>query len=61
MKNVRPATTPFEASKPKSKPEIQFAVSVCSRHQVTPLTSNLNAVKKIFKYLKGQPKLGLWY
>ncbi|GJU83574.1 hypothetical protein Tco_1285939 [Tanacetum coccineum] len=38
-----------------------FAVSACSRHQVTPLTSNLNAVKKIFKYLKGQPKLGLWY
>ncbi|GJT24503.1 hypothetical protein Tco_0894440 [Tanacetum coccineum] len=29
--------------------------------QVTPLTSHLNAVKKIFKYLKGQPKLGLWY
>ncbi|GJY89373.1 hypothetical protein Tco_0504569 [Tanacetum coccineum] len=38
-----------------------FAVSACSRHQVTPLTSHLNAVKKIFKYLKGQPKLGLWY
>ncbi|GJW52783.1 hypothetical protein Tco_0096868 [Tanacetum coccineum] len=36
-------------------------VSACSRHQVTPLTSHLNAVKKIFKYLKGQPKLGLWY
>ncbi|GKA80949.1 putative ribonuclease H-like domain-containing protein, partial [Tanacetum coccineum] len=44
-----------------SRPDIQFAVSACSRHQVTPLTSNLNAVKKIFKYLKGQPKLGLWY
>ncbi|GJV50922.1 putative ribonuclease H-like domain-containing protein [Tanacetum coccineum] len=41
--------------------DIMFAVSACSRHQVTPLTSNLNAVKKIFKYLKGQPKLGLWY
>nr|GEV92445.1 putative ribonuclease H-like domain-containing protein [Tanacetum cinerariifolium] len=26
-----------------------------------PTTSNLEAVKKIFKYLKGQPKLGLWY
>ncbi|GJS44594.1 putative ribonuclease H-like domain-containing protein [Tanacetum coccineum] len=38
-----------------------FLVSACSRHQVTPLTSHLNAVKKIFKYLKGQPKLGLWY
>nr|GEV80342.1 putative ribonuclease H-like domain-containing protein [Tanacetum cinerariifolium] len=29
----------------------------CSRHQVTPTTSNLEAVNKIFKYLKGQPKL----
>ncbi|GKE94209.1 hypothetical protein Tco_1579064, partial [Tanacetum coccineum] len=44
-----------------SRPDIQFAVSACSRHQVTPLTSNLNAIKKIFKYLKGQPKLALWY
>ncbi|GJV46306.1 putative ribonuclease H-like domain-containing protein [Tanacetum coccineum] len=87
MESVRPATTPYEAAKPKSKdepddavnvhlyrsmigslmyltasrPDIMFAVSACSRHQVTPLTSNLNAVKKIFKYLKGQPKLGLWY
>nr|GEY77473.1 hypothetical protein [Tanacetum cinerariifolium] len=38
-----------------------FLVSACLRHQVTPTTSNLEAVKKIFKYLKGQPKLGLWY
>ena len=44
-----------------SRPDIMFAVSACSRHQVTPLVSHLNAVKKIFKYLKGQPKLGLWY
>nr|GEW46245.1 hypothetical protein [Tanacetum cinerariifolium] len=44
-----------------SRPDIMFAVSACSRHQVTPTTSNLEAVKKIFKYLKGQPKLGLWY
>nr|GEU92267.1 hypothetical protein [Tanacetum cinerariifolium] len=36
-------------------------ISACLRHQVTPTTSNLEAVKKIFKYLKGQPKLGLWY
>nr|GEY03747.1 hypothetical protein [Tanacetum cinerariifolium] len=38
------------------RPDIMFAVSACSRHQVTPTTSNLEAVKKIFKYLKGQPK-----
>nr|GEX71088.1 hypothetical protein [Tanacetum cinerariifolium] len=43
------------------RPDIMFAVSACSRHQVTPTTSNLESVKKIFKYLKGQPKLGLWY
>nr|GFB40964.1 uncharacterized mitochondrial protein AtMg00810-like [Tanacetum cinerariifolium] len=36
-----------------SRPDIMFAV--------IPLTSHLNAVKKIFKYLKGQPNLGLWY
>nr|GFC82338.1 uncharacterized mitochondrial protein AtMg00810-like [Tanacetum cinerariifolium] len=41
-----------------SWPDIMFAVSACSRHQVSPLTSHLNSVKKIFKYLKGQPNLG---
>nr|GEZ44323.1 uncharacterized mitochondrial protein AtMg00810-like [Tanacetum cinerariifolium] len=44
-----------------SRPDIIFAVSACSRHQVIPLNSHLNVVKKIFKYLKGQPNLGLWY
>ncbi|GJS46079.1 retrovirus-related pol polyprotein from transposon TNT 1-94 [Tanacetum coccineum] len=29
--------------------------------QVTPKTSHLTAVKRIFRYLKGKPKLGLWY
>nr|GEW25004.1 ribonuclease H-like domain-containing protein [Tanacetum cinerariifolium] len=44
-----------------SRPDIMFAVSAYSRNQVTLTTSNLEAMKKIFKYLKGQPKLGLWY
>nr|GFB48126.1 hypothetical protein [Tanacetum cinerariifolium] len=43
------------------RPDIMFTVSACSRHLVTPMSSHLNAVKKIFKYLKGQPTLGLWY
>ncbi|GKE61403.1 hypothetical protein Tco_1511770 [Tanacetum coccineum] len=38
-----------------------FAVCACSHFQVTPKTSHLNAVKRIFKYLKGKPNLGLWY
>ncbi|GKA54131.1 putative RNA-directed DNA polymerase, partial [Tanacetum coccineum] len=33
----------------------------CSRFQVTPKVSHLYAVKRIFKYIKGKPKLGLWY
>ncbi|GJZ52916.1 putative ribonuclease H-like domain-containing protein [Tanacetum coccineum] len=44
-----------------SRPDITFAVCACARFQVTPKTSHLHAVKRIFRYLKGQPKLGLWY
>ncbi|GJS69922.1 putative ribonuclease H-like domain-containing protein [Tanacetum coccineum] len=44
-----------------SRPDIMFAVYDCARFQVTPKISHLHAVKRIFRYLKGQPKLGLWY
>ncbi|GJX31305.1 putative ribonuclease H-like domain-containing protein [Tanacetum coccineum] len=37
------------------------AVCACARFQVTLKTSHLNAVKRIFRYLKGQLKFGLWY
>ncbi|GJV75761.1 putative ribonuclease H-like domain-containing protein [Tanacetum coccineum] len=44
-----------------SRPDIMFVVCAFSRFQVTPKTSHLNVVKRIFRYLKGKPKLGLWY
>nr|GEY54039.1 hypothetical protein [Tanacetum cinerariifolium] len=44
-----------------SKPDIMFAVCACARHQVTPKECHLHAVKRIFRYLKGHPNLGLWY
>ncbi|GKA71123.1 putative ribonuclease H-like domain-containing protein [Tanacetum coccineum] len=44
-----------------SRPYIMFVVCACARHQVHPKASHLNAVKRIFRYLKHQPKLGLWY
>nr|GEZ00703.1 uncharacterized mitochondrial protein AtMg00810-like [Tanacetum cinerariifolium] len=44
-----------------SRPDIMFAVYACSRFQVTPKLSHLHAMKLIFRYLKGQPKLDLWY
>ncbi|GJW20238.1 hypothetical protein Tco_0030860 [Tanacetum coccineum] len=45
----------------KARPDIMFDVCACARFQVTPKVSHLHAVKRIFRYLKGQPKLGLWY
>nr|GEU86964.1 putative ribonuclease H-like domain-containing protein [Tanacetum cinerariifolium] len=30
-------------------------------HQVSPKECHLHAVERIFRYLKGHPKLGLWY
>nr|GFA98324.1 uncharacterized mitochondrial protein AtMg00810-like [Tanacetum cinerariifolium] len=44
-----------------SRPDIVFAVCACARFQVTPKVSHLHAVKRIFRYLKGKPHLGLWY
>ncbi|GJW47145.1 hypothetical protein Tco_0078791 [Tanacetum coccineum] len=41
-----------------SRPDIMFAVCLCARFQVTPKVSYLHAVKRIFRYLKHQPKLG---
>ncbi|GKB06254.1 putative ribonuclease H-like domain-containing protein [Tanacetum coccineum] len=44
-----------------SRPDIMFAVCACASFQVTPKVSHLHEVKRIFRYLKGQPKLGLCY
>ncbi|GJV60476.1 hypothetical protein Tco_1466576 [Tanacetum coccineum] len=39
------------------RPDIMFVVCACARFQVTPKVSHLYAMKRIFRYLKGQPKL----
>nr|GFC02574.1 uncharacterized mitochondrial protein AtMg00810-like [Tanacetum cinerariifolium] len=44
-----------------SRPDIMFTVYACACFQVTPKASHLHAVKRIFRYLKGKPNLGLWY
>nr|GEV69399.1 uncharacterized mitochondrial protein AtMg00810-like [Tanacetum cinerariifolium] len=44
-----------------SRLDIMFAVYACARYQVNPKVSHLHVVKWIFRYLKGQPKLGIWY
>nr|GEU61402.1 uncharacterized mitochondrial protein AtMg00810-like [Tanacetum cinerariifolium] len=44
-----------------SRQDIMFDVCACAPFQVTPKASHLHAFKRIFRYLKGKPHLGLWY
>ncbi|GKD17186.1 retrovirus-related pol polyprotein from transposon TNT 1-94 [Tanacetum coccineum] len=43
------------------KPDIMFSVCLCARFQEDPKTSHLEAVKRIFRYIKGNMHLGFWY
>ncbi|GKA83340.1 copia protein [Tanacetum coccineum] len=44
-----------------SRPDIMFSTCLCARFQEAPKTSHLEAVKRIFRYIKGTTHLGLWY
>ncbi|GJR75123.1 uncharacterized mitochondrial protein-like protein [Tanacetum coccineum] len=57
---VKTASTPMKTQKPllKDKDDEEVDVHI---YQVNLKVSHLHAVKIIFMYLKGQPKLGLWY
>ncbi|GJV67556.1 retrovirus-related pol polyprotein from transposon TNT 1-94 [Tanacetum coccineum] len=44
-----------------SRPDIQFLTCLCVRYQANPKESHLIDVKRILRYLKGTPSLGLWY
>nr|GFB44530.1 hypothetical protein [Tanacetum cinerariifolium] len=60
---VTTASTPIETKKPLVKDEEVADVDVHLYRSIIGhfKTSHLQAVKRIFRYLKGQPKLGLWY
>ena len=44
-----------------SIPDIMFSTYLCARFQADPRESHLIAIKRIFRYLKGTPNLGIWY
>ncbi|GJY85212.1 retrovirus-related pol polyprotein from transposon TNT 1-94 [Tanacetum coccineum] len=44
-----------------SRPDLQFAICMCAQYQARPTKKHLNAVKRIFRYLKGTVNRGLWY
>nr|GEU74380.1 copia protein [Tanacetum cinerariifolium] len=46
---------------PKAWPDIMFSICLCAPFQEAPKTSHLEAVKRIFWYIKSTMHLGLWY
>nr|GEX46440.1 hypothetical protein [Tanacetum cinerariifolium] len=44
-----------------SRPNLIYVVCLCARYQAKPTEKHLNAVKRIFRYLKGTINMGLWY
>ncbi|GKE16164.1 retrovirus-related pol polyprotein from transposon TNT 1-94 [Tanacetum coccineum] len=44
-----------------SRPNLIYAVCLCARYQAKPTKKHLNAVKRIFRYLKGTINMSLWY
>nr|GEU37552.1 putative ribonuclease H-like domain-containing protein [Tanacetum cinerariifolium] len=61
-KEVKTASTSMETQMPLLKDEDGKEVDVhMYRYQVNPKVSHLYVVKRIFRYLKGQLKLSIWY
>nr|GEX69965.1 uncharacterized mitochondrial protein AtMg00810-like [Tanacetum cinerariifolium] len=44
-----------------NRPNLIFVVFLCAQYQTKPTEKHLNAVKRIFRYLKGTINMGLWY
>ncbi|WVZ84651.1 hypothetical protein U9M48_031658 [Paspalum notatum var. saurae] len=44
-----------------SRPDVMFSVCLCARFQASPNEAPLTAVKRILRYLKHTPYIGLWY
>ena len=44
-----------------SRPDIMYSTCLCARFQANPREPHLIVVKRIFRYLKGEPNLGFWY
>nr|GEW27698.1 retrovirus-related Pol polyprotein from transposon TNT 1-94 [Tanacetum cinerariifolium] len=44
-----------------SRPDLVFAVCMCARYQAKPTKKHLEALKRVFRYLKGTTNWGLWY
>ncbi|GJQ95866.1 retrovirus-related pol polyprotein from transposon TNT 1-94 [Tanacetum coccineum] len=44
-----------------NRPDLVFAVCMCARYQASPIKNHLEALKRVFRYLRGTINWGLWY
>jgi hypothetical protein len=44
-----------------SRSDIMFSVCMCAVFQANPKNAHLHAVKRILRYIKHTPSVGLWY
>ncbi|GJS39091.1 retrovirus-related pol polyprotein from transposon TNT 1-94 [Tanacetum coccineum] len=44
-----------------SRLDLVFAVCMCARYQASPTKKHLEALKRVFRYLRGTINWGLWY
>ncbi|GJV99336.1 hypothetical protein Tco_1554588 [Tanacetum coccineum] len=44
-----------------SIPNLVFAICMCARYQASPTKKHLEALKRVFRYLRGTINWGLWY
>ena len=43
------------------RPDIMFSVCMCARFLANPKEAHMVAIKRILRYLKHTPSIGLWY
>ncbi|GKD01533.1 hypothetical protein Tco_1171807 [Tanacetum coccineum] len=44
-----------------SRPDLVFTVCMCARYQAKPTKKHLEAIKRVFRFLRGTINRGLWY
>ncbi|GKB33398.1 retrovirus-related pol polyprotein from transposon TNT 1-94 [Tanacetum coccineum] len=44
-----------------NRPDLVFAVCICTKYQASPTKKHLEALKRVFRYLRGTINWGLWY
>ncbi|GJR93720.1 retrovirus-related pol polyprotein from transposon TNT 1-94 [Tanacetum coccineum] len=44
-----------------SRPDLVFSIRMCARYQGSPTKKHLEALKRVFRYLRGTINWGLWF